>query len=563
VTTNWPGFGRLSTTRKLALVPAIFLVAIAGILFYTILTVEQQKHDAVQVEIGARQRMLAQSLLMEVLLSVEGVEADFDKTMQQLRSDATALLNGGQVESSARDGSLVDLPKPPNEEIAASLAEQVRIVGKLEGAVAAFVAAERGTPAYRKALDGLVALGGELRDVSNRTVLMLTESSSRRIEAMIRWEVASGVIVGLLGILLTVQVRRANQELEAQVAERQQAEAQLDALVVDLRGKVDALLDVVSQAASGDLTGEVPVAGEEAIGKLGNGLQRMLDNLRHLVEKVQQSGIKVASATTDIAATAKQQEATATEQAATTMEIVATARQISATSKELVNTMDEVAAVSEATAQLATEGHGGVERMQVAITRMSEATTSVGSRLTVLSEKAGNIGSVVTTITKIADQTNLLSLNAAIEAEKAGEYGRGFSVVATEIRRLADQTAVATLDIEQMVKDIQLAVSAGVMSMDKFQGEVRRSVEDVRQVGHQLTRIIEQVQTLTPRFEMVLEGVQSQSQGAEQITEAMSQLAETAQQTADSLRQSSSAVAQLTDAARNLQTAVQQFRVKE
>ena len=79
----------------------------------------------------------------------------------------------------------------------------------------------------------------------------------------------------------------------------------------------------------------------------------------------------------------------------------------------------------------------------------------------------------MTTITKVADQTNLLSLNAAIEAEKAGEHGRGFAVVATEIRRLADQTAIASYDIEQLVKEMQSAVSAGVMGMDKFSEEVR------------------------------------------------------------------------------------------
>src|SRR6266699_6172202 len=101
--------------------------------------------------------------------------------------------------------------------------------------------------------------------------------------------------------------------------------------------------------------------------------------------------------------------------------------------------------------------------------------------LTAIQERAHDITTVVTTITKVADQTNLLSLNAAIEAEKAGEYGLGFAVVATEIRRLADQTAVATFDIEQMVKEILSAVSAGVMGMDKFSEEVRRGMQDVQQ----------------------------------------------------------------------------------
>ena len=130
--------------------------------------------------------------------------------------------------------------------------------------------------------------------------------------------------------------------------------------------------------------------------------------------------------------------------------------------------------------------------------QVTEASGVISAKLAVLNEKAGNINQVVTTITKVADQTNLLSLNAAIEAEKAGEYGRGFAVVATEIRRLADQTAVATCDIEQMVKEMQTAVSAGVMGMDKFSEEVRRGAQDVQQIGTQLGSIIQQVQALTP-----------------------------------------------------------------
>src|SRR6185295_1070055 len=154
----------------------------------------------------------------------------------------------------------------------------------------------------------------------------------------------------------------------------------------------------------------------------------------------------------------------------------------------------EVFTAAEDSAALAGQGQAGLTRMESTMRQVMEASSSINTKLAVLNEKAANINQVVTTITKVADQTNLLSLNAAIEAEKAGEYGRGFAVVATEIRRLADQTAVATCDIEQMVKEMQAAVSAGVMGMDKFSEEVRRGAQDVQQVGTQLGSIIQQVQ---------------------------------------------------------------------
>jgi len=167
----------------------------------------------------------------------------------------------------------------------------------------------------------------------------------------------------------------------------------------------------------------------------------------------------------------------------------------------------------------------------------------------------------VTTITKVADQTNLLSINAAIEAEKAGEYGLGFLVVAREIRRLADQTAVATLDIERMVKDMQQSVSAGVMEMDKFSEQVRKGVEEVARLSGQLGQIIAAVTSLTTRFEQVNEGMAAQSQGAEQIREAMVRLSEGANQTVRSLSEFNRATDQMREAVGSLKEDVSFFTI--
>ncbi len=265
---------------------------------------------------------------------------------------------------------------------------------------------------------------------------------------------------------------------------------------------------------------------------------------------------QLTASTASIAATAKQQQATTNEVAATTVEIGATSKEISCTSKELVKTMSEVSQVAEQSAQLAGSGQAGLTRMEATMRQIMEASTVISSKLAVVNDKAGNISNIVTTINKVADQTNLLSLNAAIEAEKAGEYGLGFAVVANEIRRLADQTAVATYDIEQMVKEMLSAVAAGVMGMDKFGEEVRKGASDVQQVGGQLAEIIQQVQTMTPRFELVNEGMQSQASGAQQISEALAQLSEAAQQTAQSLRESNQAIEQLTQAAHGLKNGV-------
>ena len=328
-----------------------------------------------------------------------------------------------------------------------------------------------------------------------------------------------------------------------------------DRMITSLREQVLLVQDI----ADGDLTGSIKPQSPND--DMGNALVEMVAHLSGLVSEVHKSGIQVNTSATQISATAREQHSTASEIAATTTQIGATSKEISATSKEMVRTMTEVADAAEQSATLAGSGQVGLTQMEETMHRVMEATGSINAKLAVLNEKAGNITQVVTTITRVADQTNLLSLNAAIEAEKAGEYGRGFSVVATEIRRLADQTAVATYDIEQMVKEIQSAVSAGVMGMDKFSEEVRRGMEEVQQVGAQLSQIIHQVQQMAPRCEAASEGMRAQATGAEQITQALSQLSEAALQTVESLRQSNQAIDGLHQSATGLREGVSRFKL--
>jgi methyl-accepting chemotaxis protein WspA len=329
----------------------------------------------------------------------------------------------------------------------------------------------------------------------------------------------------------------------------------------ELRAKVDTLLDVVSRAARGDLTGDVTIRGGDAIGRLGEGLATMLGNLRSLINNVQRAGIQVTTSATQIAASARQQEATGVEQAQTSVEVLSTTREISANTAQLLRTMEEANEVADYTTNATVDAQDNLKRMDQTMQQMVAATDSIGAKLAALSEKASNINGVLTTITKVADQTNILSLNAAIEAEKAGEAGRGFAVVASEIRRLADQTSVSTWDIEQMLKEMQSAVSASVMGMDKFAEEIRRSVSEVRRVAEQLSGMTDQVRKLAPRFDLVLQGMQSQAVGASQITETMTQLSDASQQTVDSLKATSEAVHQLQYAAGDLQQSVASFAV--
>jgi methyl-accepting chemotaxis protein WspA len=332
-------------------------------------------------------------------------------------------------------------------------------------------------------------------------------------------------------------------------------------IALPIRRQLPKVVEAAEQIADGDLrqTIEATQDGSE-IGQLLTAFHAMSKSLNALIYQMQQSGVQISTSATQIAAAGKELEATVAEQLASTNEVSATSQQIAVTSKELVNVMDQVALMAQSTATSASASQADLNRMETVMRQLSDATTSIATKLGIMNEKANNINSVVTTINKVADQTNLLSLNAAIEAEKAGEYGAGFAVVAREIRRLADQTAVATLEIAQMIKEMQSAVSTGVMEMDKFNKAVVDSVVDVSKISDQVAGVIQQVQGLTPRFEQVSQSVEEQAQSAQQISEAMGQLSQASQQTVDALRETNSAVGQLDGAAHGLRSEIARFK---
>jgi len=273
---------------------------------------------------------------------------------------------------------------------------------------------------------------------------------------------------------------------------------------------------------------------------------------KRITDPVADLSINLTSSATQIASSAVHQQASVTTLMASSNQIASTAKQISATSQELLRAMVEIAEGAERTAALARDGRQGLKSVETSMEGLSAASGSISAKLSTIRSKASRINSVVTAITKVADQTNLLSLNASIEAEKAGEAGAGFAVVAREIRRLADQSAQATLDIEQIVEEMQEAVASGVDEIRTFSNAVQGGIGAAETMRGQFGEIIERVESMAPRYETVQEGMQNQSVGAKQISDAMWQLTETARQASDSVNDLNEVSRQLHEAVRIL-----------
>ena len=299
---------------------------------------------------------------------------------------------------------------------------------------------------------------------------------------------------------------------------------------------------VAEAIGSGDLTA-TPANGERhEFGRLLSALGTMSGSLGGLIGRIKSAGVHLAEVEPRVTTALLKQERAVRSVSQSANEISASVAQISATSEQLLEATGSVTGVAREAAQVADQSRGGLESMAASMQHLDEAMNAFTRKLATISQRASGITAVVTTIAKVADQTNLLSVNATIEAEKAGESGRGFRIVAQEIRRLADQTALATKDIERMVRDMQTAVSSGTMEMDRFRNEVSARIGEVAEVSASLGRIIEPVQAVTRSLDQVHGGVEAQSQGARQIRDAMEMLRANAGDSAASLAMLTGAV---------------------
>ncbi|MFZ4643484.1 MAG: methyl-accepting chemotaxis protein [Phycisphaerales bacterium] len=316
---------------------------------------------------------------------------------------------------------------------------------------------------------------------------------------------------------------------------------------------------VARQVASGDLRANVGLTSNDETGALLVAIQTMTNDLRGLIGRIQVSSVTLNGTATVIQTTSNNQQQIVAEYGAATNEAVAAVKEITGTSHELSKTMTEVNALASSTGIKAAEGRTDLQGMDSTMRTLETSTASIGTKLTTISEKASNINMVITTMVKVADQTNILSINAAIEAEKAGDYGLGFLVVAREISRLADQTAHASLDIERMVKEMQSSVTSGVKEMKVFTEQVQGGVREIGTLSEKLGEIISAVEGITGRFGLVTEGMYAQSQGAEQIRDAMVRLVDGAARTAESLNDSNRATVELRGAVAELKEEVSRF----
>ena len=316
-----------------------------------------------------------------------------------------------------------------------------------------------------------------------------------------------------------------------------------------------------NKIANGDLTVEVLVSGKDETGQLMAALKSMTERLRAIIDQISNTSNQVAAASNQLHSTSEQIATGAEEVAAQASSIATAGEEMSATSNDIAQNCQMAAEDAQRASQTASDGAGVVERTVIVMGQIAEKVQDSAKTVESLGARSDQIGAIIGTIEDIADQTNLLALNAAIEAARAGEQGRGFAVVADEVRALAERTTRATREISEMIKAIQKETKGAVTAMKQGVEQVEAGTVEAAKSGDALRNILEQVNNAAMQVNQIATAAEEQTSTTSEISSNMQQITEVVRQTSQGAYESATAAAQLNGNAEELQRLVRQFKL--
>ncbi len=328
-------------------------------------------------------------------------------------------------------------------------------------------------------------------------------------------------------------------------------------LIGHLGAEPQHLEEIATQVADGDLT----VSFDRTGGGVYGAMKGMVENLRQIMDTVSRSAREVSAASVELNANARN-TADGSREVVSQAETVATAsEEMAATSSDIANNCHQAAESSNNASRAAQHGAVIVRNTVEGMNRIADKVRSSAGVVERLGTRSDQIGAIVATIEDIADQTNLLALNAAIEAARAGEQGRGFAVVADEVRALAERTTKATREIGEMIKSIQGETRLAVGAMEEGVSEVERGTTEAARSGAALEEILAQINEVTGQINQIATAAEEQTATTREISNNIQQISDTVQEGAHNSNEISTSSSQLSDLSVELQEIVARFRL--
>ncbi|PBP85233.1 methyl-accepting chemotaxis protein [Pseudomonas syringae] len=391
--------------------------------------------------------------------------------------------------------------------------------------------------ASKAALDKMTTLGVSMLDTSNDLIIRQNKSrdaDSAKSVTMIAAATALALVLSILAAwVITRQITTPLQET----------------------------LEVVERVASGDLSRNLKVDRKDELGKLQATIQRMTVSLRELVGGIRDGVTQIASAAEELSAVTEQTSAGVNSQKVETDQVATAMHEMTATVQEVARNAEEASEAAVAADRQARDGERVVNEAIAQIERLASAVGNSSEAMGALKQESDKIGSVLDVIKSVAEQTNLLALNAAIEAARAGEAGRGFAVVADEVRSLAQRTQKSTEEIEALIAGLQSGTQQATTVMDSSRELSTSSVELTRRAGGSLESITKTVSAIQAMNQQIAAAAEEQSATAEEINRSIINVRDVSEQTSAASEETAASSVELARLGNHLQVLVSRFTV--
>jgi methyl-accepting chemotaxis protein len=550
-------WNRLSVGQKIATIPLLFSLGLAGILGYTVWVARGQQSDAYRVFIAARQRMLVQRQLAQALLVSQGVtvgrdtsraatiqdqrqctkNADYLATRQIAQDSLVALKTGGEI-LDLKTEQLSRLSAVESTAAMGMLVDQEAALSALNASVDKAVKLKEADAEYAAARDELLVASSNAEQAALNLAKLLSDEAQAKVTSLIVSESLVSLLVVAVAVAFSFLVTRG--------------------IVTPLGGAAE----LAREISNGNLkVQKLTAASRDEVGQLTAASNQMLDSLRDLAGQTATVTANINAAAAEILASTQQQAASTKEQAATVQEITTTMEEVRQSGAQITERAKTVATAAEASSATTQAGLAAVQETNRSMEAIRTQVEEVAEKIVALSEKTQAVGEIIATVNDIAERSNLLALNAAIEAAGAGEHGNRFSVVAGEIKNLADQAKESTVQVRTILGDIQKGINSSVMLTEEAVKRADTGKQQADVTEQTIRRMADTTQESVQAFQQIIGATSQQQIGFEQVTQGMQDIRQAASQTAAGTVQLEKAVANLNTQSLQLREAVGRYQL--